>query len=264
MSAEVLRQAVTLRWRGTVVWAAGLAALVTLYAALWPSIRDQPSLTDLMDAMPEVLRSLLATTDLSTPVGYVQAEVMGLTGPLLVTLYAIVSGAAAIAGEESRHRLGLVLAAPVGRGRLVVEQAGAVVLGTLVLAGVVVLALLVSGAAFGLDLPAGHVVAAGLHLGLLGAVFGALALGVGAATGSRVLARAVPGVLAVLAYLLNGLAPLVGWLEPLRVLSPFWQSLGHQPLLTGLSVRGVVVCALAVVVLTGLAVPAFARRDVAV
>ncbi|GAB3309848.1 hypothetical protein GCM10027451_19990 [Geodermatophilus aquaeductus] len=262
MAAEVLRQTVTLRWRGTVTWAVGLAALVLLYGALWPSIRDQPSLTDLLDAMPEVLRSLLATTDLSTPVGYVQAEVLGLTGPLLVVLYAIVSGSASIAGEEGRHRLGLLLAAPVGRARVVLEQSGAVVLGSLVVAASLTLALLTSSVLFGLDLAVGHVVAAGLHLGLLGAVFGVLAVGVGAATGSRVLARAVPAVLAVLAYLLNGLAPLVGWLEPLRPLSPFWQSLGHQPLLTGVSVRGVVVCVAAVAVLAATAVPAFGRRDV--
>jgi ABC-2 type transport system permease protein len=263
VAVEVLRQTVGLRWRGLVAWAAGLAVLVLLHGALWPSIRDQPSLTGLLEAMPEVLRTLLAASDVSTPVGYVQAEVMGLTGPLLVVLHAVVSGSAAIAGEEGRHRLGLLLAAPVTRGRVVVEQAGAVALGALVLATSLVLALLGAGALFGLDLPAGHVVAAGLHLGLLGAVFGVLAVAVGAATGSRVLARAVPAALAVVTYLLNGLAPLVGWLEPFRVLSPFWQALGHQPLLTGLSVRGVVVCAAVVLVVTGLAVPAFGRRDVA-
>lgn len=132
-----------------------------------------------------------------------------------------------------------------------------------VLAGSLVLALLAAGGLFGLGLPRGHVVAAGVHLALLGAVFGVLAVAVGAATGSRVLARAVPAGLAVLAYLLDGLAPLVGWPAPVRVLSPFWQPLGHQPLLTGLSVRGVVVCAALVLALTAAAVPAFGRRDVA-
>ena len=67
--------------------------------------------------MPATLRSLFAATgaDMSTPVGYIQIELMSFMGPLLVILYAVLAGSAAVAGEEDRHTLDLLLANPVSR-----------------------------------------------------------------------------------------------------------------------------------------------------
>ncbi|MBN1093232.1 ABC transporter permease [Blastococcus sp. TML/M2B] len=258
---EVLRQSLRLQRRSLLAWCAGLAAMVVLYGSLWPSIRDEPSITDVMDQLPEVLRSLLATADMSTPVGYVQAELMGLTGPLLVILFAVLAGAAGIAGEEDRRSIDLLLANPVSRTRVVVERTAATVVATAVVVTALGVALAAGGVLFGLDLPLAHVLAAMLHLWLLGAVFGALAAAVGAATGSVALARAVPAATAVLAYLVNGLAPLVGWLEPVRDLSPFAQYQGHVPLASGVSWPAVAVSAGTVLVLGVVAVSTFRRRD---
>ncbi|WP_456564313.1 ABC transporter permease [Blastococcus sp. SYSU D00695] len=259
MAAQTLR----LQRRRLTLWALGLAAMVTLYGSLWPSIRGQSSVADLVDRLPEVLRSLLAVTDISTPVGYVQAEFLGLTGPLLVILFAVLAGADGIAGEEERRSLDLLLADPVSRTRVVLERMAAMVAGVAVLATAAGLALVGAGVFAGLDLPVARVAAATLHLGLLGCVFGALAAAVGAATGRPAAARAVAASVAVLAYLVNGLAPLVAWLRPLRDLSPFAQYSGHVPLVTGVSWPGVAVAAGTVAVLAALAVAAFRRRDVA-
>lgn len=260
---EVTRQTLRLQRRGLLLWSLGLTAMVALYGSLWPSIRDQASVTDLMDQLPEVLRSLLAVTDMSTPVGYVQAELLGLTGPLLVILFAVLTGSNAIAGEEDRRSLDLLLANPVSRTRVVLERMAAMAVGLAVLVGVMGLALAAAGVLAGLDLPVARVAAAMLHLGLLGCVFGALAAAVGAATGNLAAARAVPAVAAVLAYLVNGLAPLVDGLAPFRELSPFAQYSNHVPLLNGVSTSGVLVAVGTVSVLAALAVAGFRRRDVA-
>jgi ABC-2 type transport system permease protein len=52
-------------------------------------------------------------------------------------------------------------------------------------------------------------------------IFATLAAAVGALTGHVAASRAVPAVVAVLTYTLNGLAPLMSRLEPLRSPSPF-------------------------------------------
>jgi ABC-2 type transport system permease protein len=101
-----------------------------------------------------------------------------------------------------------------------------------------------------------------LHLALLGLVFGALALAIGAATGSTGLSRGVPAVVAVVAYMVHGLGPMVTWLEPVRELSPFYQYIGHDPLRSGVSVPSVTVAVATVVVLTAVAVWGFSRRDI--
>ncbi|HET8594860.1 MAG TPA: ABC transporter permease [Intrasporangium sp.] len=175
----------------------------------------------------------------------------------------MLAGSAAVAGEEDRRTLDLLLATPVPRSRIVVEKAAAMVLGTLGLAALLGVALVVEGAMVGMDLPAARVAAAMLHLGLLGLVFGALSLLIGAATGRLALSRGVPAFVAVLAYVVNGLGGLVSWLQPFQKVSPFYQYAGHDPLRAGVSWVGIAVAAgtIALLVLGGAL--AFERRDVA-
>ena len=114
-----------------------------------------------------------------------------------------------------------------------------------------------------MDLPVGEVAAAMLHLGLLGVVFGALSLVVGAATGRLGLSRGLPAAVAVVAYVVNGLGGFVSWLGPFQKLSPFYQYAAHDPLRNGISAVGVGVAVVTIVVLAGASVWSFERRDVA-
>jgi ABC-2 type transport system permease protein len=114
-----------------------------------------------------------------------------------------------------------------------------------------------------MDLPAGNVAAAMLHLALLGLVFGSLSLAIGAATGRLGASRGVPVGLAVLAYVVNGLGGLVDWLSPFQKVSPFYQYGAHDPLRNGVSWPAVGVAVVTVVVLVAVAVGGFERRDVA-
>jgi ABC-2 type transport system permease protein len=250
--------------RSLVGWTVAVVLLVLMYAAIWPSIRDQPSLNDYLDSMPEAFRSLFATSgaDMSTPVGYVQVEFMSFMGPILVILYAVMQGSSAVAGEEERRTMDLLLATPVSRTRMLLEKAAAMAAGTALLAGAMGVALVVEGRLFDLVIPPGRVTAAMLHLALLGMVFGAIALAVGAATGSLGLSRAVPTAVAVVTYLVNGLGPMVSWLEPLQRYSPFYQYIAHDPLRTGVSSAAVGVAVLTVLALVAIAARGFARRDV--
>ena len=130
--------------------------------------------------MPEAFRSLFAASgaDMSTPVGYIQIELLSFMGPVLVLLYAVGAGSSSVAGEEDRRTLDLLLTTPVTRSRVVVDKALAMVVGTLGLSALLGVALVAEGALAGMDLPAGNVAAAMLHLGLLGLVFGSIALAI--------------------------------------------------------------------------------------
>ncbi|HEX9033331.1 MAG TPA: ABC transporter permease subunit, partial [Streptosporangiaceae bacterium] len=250
--------------RALLAWSISLALLVAMYVSLWPSLRNQPSMSDFLNQMPKAMRSLFAASgaDMSTPVGYVQVELLAFMGPLLLLIYCITAGATAIAGEEDRHTLDLLLSSPVSRTRVVLEKFGAMAAGAALLGAVTTVALIGEGRLAGMDLPAGRVTAAMVHMTLLGLVFGALALAIGAATGSPALSRAIPAVVAVVAYVVNGLAPVVSWLEPAQKFSPFYQYSGHDPLRHGLSWLAVLVAAATIGVLAALAVAAFRRRDV--
>lgn len=250
--------------RSLVGWVVGIVLIVLMYAAIWPSIKGQPSLSDFLDQMPEAFRSLFATSgaDMSTPTGYIQIELMSFMGPILVLLYSVTQGTAAVAGEEDRRTLDLLLTNPVSRTQVLLEKAVALVTGTVLLAAITGLSLVLIGNLWDMDLPPGLVAAAMLHLALLGLVFGALALAIGAATGRTALARGIPAFVAVVAYMVNGLGGMVSWLEPLQRYSPFYQYIAHDPLRHGVSWSAVLVALAEVVVLVAIAVWGFRRRDV--
>lgn len=251
--------------RSLLVWTVAIIGLVVMYAAVYPSIRGNTAYSRLMDEMPEAYRALFGVgsgADLTTAVGYLNTELLSFIGPLLVLLYAIAAGSGAVAGEEDRHTMDMVLANPVSRGRLVIGRFLVLVGGVVVLMGVLWVALLVAGAAAGMDVPVVRSAAAVGHLGALGVLFGAVALLAGAATGRLALSRAVAACAAVAAYLLNGFGQLVGWLHPVRPLSPFYLYNGHDPLLTGLWPPGILYPLAGALLMVAAAVYTFRRRDV--
>jgi ABC-2 type transport system permease protein len=251
--------------RGLLAWAVALVLLVGLYAAVYPSVSASTSYSDIIDQMPEALRGLFTAGgigDVSSGPGYVYVELLSLMGPLLFLVYAVSTGAGALAGEEERHTLDLLLALPVTRTRVVVEKFLAMLGGLLLMGGVTWAALVGLGAAVDMHLSTGNTAAAVVHLVLLAAEFGALAVLAGALSGRVVVARAVPSLVAAVGYVLNGLGTTVDWLEPVRKISPFYQYLGHDPIRTGLSATAVGITSLSTLVLVVLAVLAFRRRDV--
>ena len=64
-------------------------------------------------------------------------------------------------------------------------------------------------------------------------------------------------------YLLKSFAPSVDWLEPFRVLSPFYYYIDHDPLRQGISAGDVVVLTGVTVVALVVALVTFERRDLA-
>lgn len=264
MRPNVLLKTLRDQARGLAAWSVSLALIVAMYAAVWPSIRGQPSMSDFIDQMPEAFRSMFATTgaDMSTPTGYIQIELLSFMGPIAVLIYAVGTGAGAIGGEEDRHTMDLLLSNPVGRWRVVLEKFLAMAAGTFLLAAVTGAALVLEGRLVELDLPADKVAATMLHLALLGVVFGTLALALSAATGRTGLSRGIPAALAVLAYIVNALAPLVDVFDRLQKLSPFYQYIDHDPLRTGIAWDSVLVSVATIAVLAGAAVVGFRRRDI--
>ena len=85
----------------------------------------------------------------------------------------------------------------------------------------------------------------------------------GAATGRRSLAIGVTSALAVAAFLVNVLAPLVDSLSQVRRLSPFYHYAASDPLRHGLSAGDVAFLVVTAAVVAAAATLAFQRRDIA-
>lgn len=267
MRPSVAVEAAHSQRRSLLAWSISLVALIAMYMAVWPSVKGTgSSFSKLIDDMPDAYKALFTNgggVDFSTPAGYLNVELFSFMAPIIVLIYAIGTGASAIAGED-RRTIDLLLVNTVTRGRVVVEKMAALIFGTVVLTGAMWLALLVEGRIAGMNVPVANSAATLTHLALLGIEFGALALLVGAWTGRVGLSRAIPAMAAAALYLVNALGILVDWLEPLRRVSPFFQYSGHDPLRTGLSWTAVLVTVASSAILLAASVWTFRRRDVGI
>lgn len=248
--------------RGLVLWGLALAAVTAIYVGFYPSM-GTADMQRAIDSMPDALVTALGYDQLSTPAGYVSSTVYALLAPILLLVFAIGTGARLIAGQEEDGTLELSFTAPVARWRLLAERMLALWTTVLLLVAVVVATTLLLVRAMDIDLPDENVLAGGLGLFLLVLAFGTLALSIGAATGRRGLALGVTAALAVAAFVLDAIAPLVG-AEWMAAVSPFSWFLGGEPLREGIDVAGFSRLALFAVAAALLGPPTFGRRDLMV
>lgn len=251
--------------RGLIGWGVGIVALVALMLAYYPTVRDSPELNRFARNLPEGVKALIGGgQDYTSPAGYLNGELFAFMVPLIVLIYAVTLGSRAVAGEEDRKTIDLLLANPISRTRVVLEKAAAAGGAVIALGVVLAVSLIVGADRIGMRISSGHLAATGLSVVLLGLLFGALALALSCATGARGPTRGIATALAVAAYFLNSLAPLVSSLEPYRKLSPFYWYAGHDPLRDGLSVAHAATLAGVTLLLVAAAVVAFNRRDLSV
>lgn len=249
--------------RALLAWAVGIGAVGVMYAAFYPSFNN-PEMQQALKAYPKGLLEAMGMTDIGTAAGYLGSTSFGLIGPALIIVMAAALGSGAIAGDEDSGRLDLTLAHPVSRWSVVLQRFGALVAAMAIVSLVLGLALIViSGPAQLSGIGPANLIAASLHLALLGTFFGALALGVGAATGSRGLVFGLVAVVAVVGYFGNNLGQRISGLGWLHEVSPFRFYLGGSPLTHGVQLADLGILALAAVVLVIAGGVAFDRRDLA-
>ncbi len=219
------------------------------------------ALKNAADQFPEVLLAFFGGGDMGTPEGFYQVESFGMMAPIAVMVATVAIGARAVAGEEANNTMGLLLANPVKRSTVVLQKTIAMVLYGFVV-GLATFAGVAGGSLLGgLGMDIGNIAAASLLVTLLGIAFGALSLALGAGTGrTRVAVYGTVGA-ALGFHILNAFAPYSDSLAGLAEWSPFYYYLGSDPLNNGMHWGHAAVLTGLTVLLIGLAVVLFQRRD---
>ena len=246
-------------------WALGVVATVAFVGAVYPSFRNSSQIDELLKNYPDALKSLFGIapgTEFSSGQGYLQTELFSFMLPILLLVAAIAWGARAIAGEEESGTLDLLLTLPRSRTRIYLEKIVAVLVLVVGLGGVAFAALCIADPVWSLGIPVARLAAAVFSTTVLVVHLGAVTLAVGAARGHRGLALGVGAALSVVAFLWNGLAPLVGSLERWRWVSPWYHALGHNPLGRGLHGGGMLVLLVASALWLTAGGVLFTRRDI--
>lgn len=257
MAADIAGLDLRLRRRLVIGYTLGMAAYVFVVVALYPVVKNNTDLDRLTDS---TLGALIGASGsaLTSPDGWLSANLYGNFVPLIVLIATIGYGASAIAGQNEDGSLALVVSLPLTRRSIIVGKLVALIAQALPVP-IVTAVCIGSGRWFELDIDAGALVGVTIGVTLLGLVFGTLALLIGTVTGSRGVALGVTSSIAAVTYLVNSLAPVIDWLHPRRYLSPFFYAVGDNQVQHGLSLAWAAVLAVVAVVFAATAAIAFNR-----
>ncbi|TDD34223.1 ABC transporter permease [Actinomadura sp. KC06] len=238
------------------VWAVATGVLAVMYGSFYPQIT-----ADSLDAVPEAMHGF-GFDDAASAAGYLQGAVFGLLIPLLATFYGAATGARMISADEESGYLDLLLAHPLGRTRLLLHRFAALTVGALAIAVVVLAAMLAIRSSADLNsISPANFTAQAVNLALLTILFGALATGLGSATGKpRPTVFGITAGLGVAAYALHGFAPQIG-ADWLRNLTPYHYYIGGEPLKNGLQFADAAVLACTAIILITAGAWRLNRRD---
>lgn len=248
--------------RGLVGWSITMVLLVLAESALWPAMPDLAEMERFIQSYPEAMRELFRLDEFATGTGFLNAELYSALLPILFLVYGIGHGARAVAGEEEKGTLDILLVTPISPVRLTLERAAALATSLALIGTVLFAAVVIFSPIFGLGVAVAGAATGSLAMVLLGIEFGWIALAIGVATGRRVLALGSTAGFAVGSYVLFVAGALVPDVEPWQPISPFFQALEGGPLGAGLSPAYVWMPLVGAVVLAA-AMPIFDRRDIA-
>jgi ABC-2 type transport system permease protein len=252
--AKTLRD---LRWQ-VFGYGVGLALMAALVVTIYPSYQEQ--LADF--EVPEALQGLTGDVNYGSPEGFLSAEFVSWV-PIITSIFAIMAGTSALAGEEANGTLDLLLSQPISRRRLALEKMAGIIVATYAITVIVCLGWALSVPFVDIDISLMDLFIATLNLAPITLAFAFLAMFLGAFMPDRRTATAAAAALAVAGYFLNYMARIVNALEPLAWLSPFNYD-DVDALVEGFDWwRPAVLLAIAIVLAVA-TVACFERRDIGV
>jgi ABC-2 type transport system permease protein len=265
------------RLRSTIFWTVGVAAVLVVNAAFYPSLKD--FFADFQTQGNPGVSSLLGLTNgigPSSPLGYLWSNLYSNVLPWMLMALGVALGASAIAGDEEVGTLEYTLSSSATRPQILATRLAGVVTILFGVAALFGLALLVTAPLFDLTtaktvtIEGTQVINPGVSVSNVAAgTFAAFAVAtgvagiaflVGALTGKKGRAIGVATAIAVGSYVFYTLANLTGALKPLTWLSSWRWYISRAMFINGLGWEVLLPFALAAAC-GGVAWFGFERRD---
>ena len=246
-------------------WGIGVAAISLATILFYPTVKEAPDFSKVFEDS-EVLARVFAGgfTDLASPEGYLNSQLYSLLVPILFLIFTIGQGSGAIAGEEEKGTLDIMLSNPTTRLQVLIQKFAAMAVATWALGFVLWLSVVIGGAIVNMELSPWRTAQATFSGVLLGILFGALALTLGSAFGKRGLSTGIAGAIALGSYFLYALVPSLEGLDPVEKAFPFYYYIGADPLTNGLNLAHAAVLIGITAALLAVGIVTFERRDLAV
>jgi len=227
--------------------------------ALWPPLKN--TFASLSANLPAAFDQILGNVSMATPAGWMNAEMMSVVAPGFLIAIAILSAGAATAGEEQARTLALVLATAASRTTFLAAKTAAMVAHVLIVAVAMLTGLMIGNAIGHMGISVGLLLAATVQATLVGLVFGAIALTIGAAGSDRRQTMTISAAIAGLSFILAVFLPMnesLAWLAKLN----FWYPYSANPAMVhGIDGGSAAVLAACAVTISAVGFVIFPRRD---
>ena len=249
--------------RGIAGWVAGIVALVAVQLSVYPTVRDTTSrITDFTEAFPEAFKKIFRMEEYGTALGYLSTELFSVTLPLIFMVVGITWGARVATDEVEAGTADILFSLPISRRRFMVTRIAAEVCVLLLLAAVLWVALVVGAPIVDMSVASARIAAASWATMLAGLTFGAVGVFIGALSGKRSMALGVSLVVAIAAFVVYSLAPLVGFMDDINPFNPLQWTVGAESLRNGFDLDHSLASLAFAAALTAGAVVVFDRRDI--
>lgn len=242
-------------------WGLGLGLLIFVYYGAVSQV--------LAGTPPQELQQLAQqfnffgeTVKANTPGGYVTFKIMG-SLPVVLGIWTLLAGARMTRGDEERGTMDVLLSTPQSRLGLLGQKVGALAAATGLISLLIGLLTMAGMPSAKVTVDPGAALLAGFNAGLTAFVFGALALLL-AQFMSRGAAAGWTGGLMAFFFVLEGTGRSVSGASGVRPFTPLYYYDQNLPLVPGFATNWGALAVLVVIclVLVGVALPLFVRRDI--
>lgn len=249
--------------RGIAGWTGGIVALIVVQLSVYPTVRDATSgVADFADAFPETFKKIFRMEEYGSAVGYLSTELFSATLPLIFIAVGVTWGARVATDEIEAGTADILFSLPISRRRFLVTRIIAELSVLAMLTVVLAVALVVGTPIVDMSVATTRILAAAWSTGLTGLVFGSVGVLVGALSGRRSMSLGVSLAVAIAAFVVYSLAPLVGFMEDINPFNPMQWTVGAESLKRGFDPGYGVISLVFTAALMWFAVLAFERRDV--
>ena len=245
-------------------WGVGIGAYLAMIVAMSPDLAPQFANLDL-SAIP--IYKAFGITENFLSIANLVAIYVSFLG-LTIAIYAVLTGASALVGEEEDGTLEITLSLPMPRWQIVLTKAIAIAISLLVVLLIAFLGYLTvfSGVEADLngDITLSELFQSTIESWPLAFLFAMFTMFMGAYLPRRAHALTMGLTLLIGGYLFNNLAEQAGPLKDFRLYLPFYYNVGGRVLTDGLDWGKMATLTIAGLVFLFLAVLSFQRRDVTV
>ena len=229
--------------KNLIYWTIGITILGFYISYAYSSFAgDIDTWNELLANFPEELMYFFGGSegmDMSTFAGFLNLEIFGLMGPIMLIIVGINSGTHIVAGELNNKTLEMVMSTSIGKNKYLFQQILVMVTRIVIISIILWSNFFIFANLFNLELDLKNLTAIVFHLTLLSLSIASFSLLIGSITGNKSTTLGLSAGIAVLSYFINSISPMIKSIENIKYLSIFYYYKHSEPLINGVNLESV-------------------------